>query len=150
MAQRIGGKDFHILFMGVMIKVVSASISIDDGREVATTNGVPNGFVDGPVSGSGELELDQQNFDLMVAGAKRAGSWKGIDPFDVMFFAATNSNRRKVEAFDCLPKISDLLNIDSKGGEKSTTKVPFDVTGPDFIRIDGVPYLTLEETASIY
>lgn len=148
--QRIGGKDFHVTIMGIMIKVESASISIDDGRAVTKTNGVPNGFVDGEVSSSGELVVDQSNFSLLSAAAKKAGSWKGIEPFDTQFFASTTAERRKIEAHGCLLKISDLLDIDSKGGEKSTVKLPFDVTDPDFVKIDGVPYLTAAETLGLF
>mgnify|MGYP003431380481 CR=1 FL=1 len=52
----------------------------------------------------------------------------------------------RVEAFGCKLKVSSLLGIDPKGGEKSKHKVPFDVTSPDFIRINGVPYLDAAET----
>jgi hypothetical protein len=41
------------------------------------------------------------------------------------------------------------LDIDPKGGQKSTHKVPFDVTSPDFIRINGVPYLDATEIAGL-
>jgi len=37
------------------------------------------------------------------------------------------------------------LDIDPKGGQKAVHKVPFDVTSPDFIRINGVPYLDASE-----
>ena len=50
-----------------------------------------------------------------------------------------------MEAFGCKLKVSSLLDIDPKGGSKTTHKVPFDVTSPDFIRINGVPYLDASE-----
>jgi hypothetical protein len=42
-----------------------------------------------------------------------------------------------------------LLSIDPKGGEKTKHKVPFDVTSPDFIHINGVPYLDATEIEGI-
>ena len=54
-----------------------------------------------------------------------------------------------MEAFGCRLKLSDLLDIDKKGGQASTFKVPFDVTDPDFVRIDGVPYLRPDEIENI-
>ncbi|MNP76220.1 hypothetical protein D3C76_1734230 [compost metagenome] len=62
-----------------------------------------------------------------------------------MFFAKAGEEELKVEAFGCKLKVSSLLNIDPKGGEKSKHKVPFDVTSPDFVRINGVPYLAAAE-----
>ena len=41
------------------------------------------------------------------------------------------------------------MNIDPKGGEKTKHKVPFEVTSPDFIRINGVPYLDATEIEGI-
>ena len=37
----------------------------------------------------------------------------------------------------------------SKGGEKVKFTIPYVVTSPDFVRINGVPYLTSEETEGL-
>lgn len=144
--RRIGGKDFYINYGDTMIHVESATLTISDNRAVAMTRGVPNGYVDGDTTCSGELELDAQNFKLVTAQARKAGSYKEIKPFDMMFFAEADGLSEKIEAFDCLPKVSDLVNIDPNGKDKTKHKVPFDVTGTDFVRIDGVPYLADHET----
>jgi len=112
---------------------------------VAQDKGVPNGHVDGDVSAGGEMEFDTANFNLLIEAAKRAGSFRQLDPFDSVFFAKAGDEELRVEAFGCKLKVSSLLNIDPKGGEKSKHMVPFDVTSPDFIRINGVPYLAAEE-----
>lgn len=140
MSKRISGIDFHIDFHGLSVKTESANLSITDNGTVAMTQGRPNGYVDGDVMANGDFVFDTQNINLILEAARRVGSFKALEPFDILFYAQT-ADRMKVEAFGCKLKIDDLLSIDSKGGEKITHKVGFDVTGSDFININGVPYL---------
>lgn len=142
---RIGGKNFDVNLGDLLVHVETCTLDITDNTAVAQDKGVPNGHVDGDVAGSGEMEFDTANFNLLIEAAKRAGSFRQLDPFDTVFFAKAGDEELRVEAFGCKLKVSSLLNIDPKGGEKSKHKVPFDVTSPDFIRINGVPYLAAEE-----
>ncbi len=142
---RIGGKNFDVNLGDLLVHVESCTLDITDNTAVAQDKGVPNGHVDGDVSASGEMEFDTANFNLLIEAAKRAGSFRQLDPFDSVFFAKAGDEELRVEAFGCKLKVSSLLNIDPKGGEKSKHKVPYDVTSPDFIRINGVPYLAAEE-----
>lgn len=142
---RIGGKNFDVNLGDLLVHVESCTLDITDNTAVAQDKGVPNGHVDGAVSAGGEMEFDTANFNLLIEAAKRAGSFRQLDPFDSVFFAKAGDEELRVEAFGCKLKVSSLLNIDPKGGEKSKHKVPFDVTSPDFIRINGVPYLAAEE-----
>ncbi|POF99982.1 phage protein [Pseudomonas putida] len=142
---RISGMNFDINVGDMLIHVETATLDITDNSAAVQSGGVPDGWVDGDVSASGELELDTANFNLMIEAARKAGSFRRLEPFDSLFYAKTPTDEIRVEAFGCKPKISSLLNIDPKGGEKSKHKVPFDVTSPDFIHINGVPYLDAEE-----
>ncbi|MBA1302851.1 DUF2597 family protein [Stutzerimonas stutzeri] len=142
---RIGGKNFDVNLGDLLVHVETCTLDITDNTAVAQDKGVPNGHVDGDVSAGGEMEFDTANFNLLIEAAKRAGSFRQLDPFDSVFFAKAGDEELRVEAFGCKLKVSSLLNIDPKGGEKSKHKVPFDVTSPDFIRINGVPYLAAEE-----
>ncbi|WP_067522423.1 phage protein [Endozoicomonas ascidiicola] len=142
---RISGKSFDVTIGSSLVHVDAMSASIEDNRSTVKDGGVPNGYVDGDVGCSGELELDWDNFQLMLEEARRAGSWRGMDTFDIVVYANTGKTEAKVELFDCLLKISDLLDIDPNGGEKSKVKLPFDVTGRDFVHIGGLPYLRPEE-----
>ena len=142
---RISGKNFDVNIGDLLVHVETATLDITDNSAVAQDKGVPNGHVDGDVSASGELELDTSNFTLLIEAARRAGSFRALEPFDSVFFAKAGDEELRVEAFGLKLKVSSLLNIDSKGGEKSKHKVPFDVTSPDFIRINGVPYLDAAE-----
>lgn len=109
------------------------------------TRGVPDGYVEGDVAAAGEFELDTSNFRLLIDAARSAGSFRELKPFDVVFFAKAGDDELRVEAFGCKVKVSSLLGIDPKGGEKTKHKVPYEVTSPDFVRINGVPYLAATE-----
>ena len=146
---RIGGKNFDVNLGDLLVHVESCTLDITDNSAVAQTRGVPDGYVVGDVSASGELELDSYNFGLLVDAAGTAGSFRELKPFDSVFFAKSGDEEMRIEAFGCKLKVSSLLSIDPKGGEKSKHKVPFDVTSPDFIRINGVPYLAASETEGL-
>ncbi|CAI8959265.1 DUF2597 family protein [Pseudomonas mosselii] len=142
---KISGMNFDISVGDLKIHVETATLDITDNSAVAQTKGVPDGWVAGDVSASGELEVDTTNFNLLIEAAGKAGSFRQLETFDQLFYAKTPTDEIRVEAFGCRLKISSLLNIDPKGGEKTKHKLPFDVTSPDFIHINGVPYLSAEE-----
>ena len=142
---RIGGKNFDINLGDLQAHVESCTLDITDNTAVAQSRGVPDGHVDGDVAASGELEFDSNNFNLLIEAARTAGSFRQLEPFDVVFFAQAGQEEMRVEAFGCKLKVSSLLSVDTKGGEKAKHKVPFDVTSPDFIRVNGVPYLAAAE-----
>lgn len=148
--QRISGKNFDISIGDLSINVSKVSLTIEDKTEVAKDGGVPNGHVDGEVSGSGDMELDAMAISILTESAKAAGSWRGLEPFDMLFYAKTGqSEEMKVEAFGCKFLIDSLLDVDKAGGQKHISKLKFLVTSPDFIRINGVPYLRPEETEGL-
>lgn len=142
---RIGGKNFDINLGELQVHVESCTLDITDNTAVAQSRGVPNGHVDGDVAASGEFEFDTSNFNLLIEAARTAGSFRQLEPFDSVFFAKAGEEELRIEAFGCKLKVSSLLSVDPKGGEKSKHKVPFDVTSPDFIRVNGVPYLASAE-----
>jgi hypothetical protein len=142
---RIGGKNFDVNLGDLVVHVETCTLDITDNTAVAQTKGVPNGHVDGDVAAAGEMEFDTANFNLLIEAARTAGSFRSLEPFDTVFFAKAGDEEMRVEAFGCKLRVSSLLNIDAKGAEKSKYKVPFDVTSPDFVKINGVPYLAAEE-----
>ncbi|NWD54271.1 DUF2597 family protein [Pseudomonas veronii] len=146
---RIGGKNFDVNLGDLLVHVESMTLDITDNSAVAQDRGVPNGYVEGDVTAAGEIELDTANFSLLIDAARAAGSFRKLDTFDPVFFAKTPTEELRIEAFGCKFKISNLLSIDPKGAEKSKHKLPFDVTSPDFIRINGVPYLDSTETEGL-
>jgi hypothetical protein len=145
----LSGQNFDVMIGDILVHVLSMSASISDNRQAVGTRGVPDGYVDGDVSCTGEIELDAKNFALLTTAAKAAGSWRDLKPFDVNCVGESVSEKQKLELFGCLFKISDVFNLDPKGGDKQKHKLPFDVTDPDFVRIDGVPYLSERDTRDL-
>jgi hypothetical protein len=146
---RLSGMNFNVNLGDIMVHVDTATLSITDNSAVSQTGGVPDGAVDGDVSANGELSVNASNFALISDAAKSAGSWRGMEPFEIMFYGKTSKDEMKVEAFGCRIKLSDILDIDKKGGQASLFKIPFDVTSPDFVHINGVPYLRPDEIENI-
>lgn len=146
---RISGMNFDVNLGDLLLHVEKATLDITDNSAVAQTHGIPDGHVDGDVAAGGEFELDSANFALLIEAAKRAGSFRALEPFDALFYARAGNEEMRVEAFGCKVKVSSLLDIDPKGGAKTVHKVPYDVTSPDFIRINGVPYLDAAETEDL-
>ncbi len=146
---RISGKSFDVMVGDLLINAESLSASISDNRKAITEGGVPNGYVDGDVSCSGEIEVDAKNFNLFIEAAKSSGSWRELEPFDIICVAKTSAEEQKHELFGCLINVSDLISIDQAGGEKTKHKLPFEVTSPDFVRINGVPYLSAADTRNL-
>lgn len=146
---RLSGMNFNVNLGDIMVHVDTATLSITDNSAVSQTGGVPDGAVDGDVSANGELSVNASNFALISDAAKSAGSWRGMETFDIMFYGKTSKDEMKVEAFGCRIKLSDILDIDKKGGQASLFKIPFDVTSPDFVHINSVPYLRPDEIENI-
>lgn len=146
MSRRISGINFDTELMGAMVHVEKATCTITDNSAVATSRGIPDGYVDGDVAAELEFELDTKNFALLAKAAQTAGSWRGMEPDDVLFYADSGSESLKIEAFGVKLQIADLLDIDPAGGKKTTHKVKGFVTSPDFVHINGVPYLSADDT----
>ena len=68
--QRLSGKNFDVYLGDMLVHVESASLDIEDSSEVAKTNGIPNGWTDGEVGASGEIEVDAANLKLVTEAAK--------------------------------------------------------------------------------
>ncbi|MGL7939292.1 DUF2597 family protein, partial [Salmonella sp. NW740] len=86
---------------------------------------------------------------VLTAKARAAGSWRGIEPLDFLFYAKAGSEEVKVETFGNKLQLSNLLDIDPKGGSVSTHKIKYFVTSPKFVNINGVPYLEAEATENL-
>lgn len=147
--QRISGKDVRTFVGPVQVFADKFDLKIDDKRAVAYTRGVPNGTLDGEVSATGSITLDSANFTMLM-NELGGESWKDIKPQDIKGFASAGGLEKDIDAFGCLLKISDLLGAESKGGEKLSHTIDFEVSSPDFVKIDGKPYLKASETAGFF
>ena len=82
---RLSGMNFNVNLGDMLIHVDTCTLTITDNSGVSQTSGVPDGYVDGDVSASGELVVNASNFKLIREQASRAGSWRGMAPFDILF-----------------------------------------------------------------
>lgn len=144
--KRISGQSIDFNIDGDLVHVEKVSLSITDNTGVAQTNGVPDGYVNGDVSAEGELELSTKYLNVITAKARTAGSWRAIPLVDLMWYAKAGTEELKVESFGCKLNVTDILDVDPKGGAVMTHKIKFIVTSPDFVRINGIPYLESELT----
>lgn len=144
--KRISGQSIDFNIDGDLVHVEKVSLSITDNTGVAQTNGVPDGYVNGDVSAEGELELSTKYLNVITAKARSAGSWRAIPLVDLMWYAKAGTEELKVESFGCKLNVTDILDVDPKGGAVMTHKIKFIITSPDFVRINGIPYLESELT----
>ena len=142
---RLTGKDFDVMIGDYSVRVESLSASITDNRKVIKEQGIPVDYTNGDVECSGEIELNIRNFKLISEGAKSAGSWRDLEPFDIGINGSVTGETQSIELDKCLLRISDLPNIDPNSNDQMKVKLPFDVTGPDFVTIDGTPYLSAHD-----
>ncbi|MCE1897126.1 DUF2597 family protein, partial [Enterobacter hormaechei] len=134
---------------GDLIHIEKISLDITDNSAAAQTRGVPDGHVDGDVAAEGEIEVSSKVLSVLTAKARSAGSWRGIEPVDFLFYAKAGNEEVKVETFGCKLQLSNLLDIDPKGGSVATHKIKYFVTSPKFVNINGVPYLEAEATENL-
>lgn len=147
--KRISNSGFSFSMGDFKLRAEKASLSIEDGRKVVKDGGVPNGYVDAEVGASGDIELDAAAMAILSEEAKTKGSWQEIEPVDLLFYAKGTQEEEKVEAFGCLLNLSDIVEYDPTSDKKATTKISYEVTSPDFVRINGVPYLAKDRTEGI-
>ncbi|EAA7538710.1 DUF2597 family protein [Salmonella enterica] len=147
--ERISGMSFDVSFNGRVIHVKTITLDVTDNTKAIQERGVPNGWVRGDAEASGELELDTVNFQLLGEAAREAGSWRDIEEADFLFFAQAAKTELRVEAFGCKLVLSNLLNIDSKGGDSLSHKIKYLVTSPEFVKIDGIPILSATDVRDL-
>ncbi|WP_438461957.1 phage protein [Marinomonas sp. PE14-40] len=139
--QHISGADINISIGTQIISVKQYTLNIEDGIKPTTTRGVPDGFVRGAVSASGELTLDTDSYSKLIDAAKAAGSWQQLGVFDISGLGKTLDQEFKTKAYGCKLRLSKVLDAGSDGGDKLEHTIAYDVTDKRFVEINGVPYL---------
>jgi len=142
---RITGMHFDVMIGDLLVHVEEVTLDIDDATTVNKTKGIPDGVLIGEVSASGEIKLATNNFNKVIELAGIAGSFRELPPFDLTFAADSGDEFMNVDAFGCKLRISSLLSIKSTGSEKNMHTLPYDVTDPNFVRLNGVPYVANRE-----
>lgn len=139
--KRISNSSFTFILGDFCLRAEKASLSIEDGRKAVKDGGVPNGYVDGEVGASGEIELDSAAMLILSEEAASKGSWQQIEPVNLKFFAKGTFEEELVEAFGCLLNLKDVMDYDPTSDKKATVKIGYEVTSHHFVKINGVPYL---------
>ena len=147
---RVSNSSFSVTLGDFSLRVEKATLAIEDNRKVAKDGGVPNGYVNGEVGATGEIEVDATAMGILSEEAKSKGSWQQIEPVDLVFYSkGSGDEEQKVEAFACLLNLKDIVEYDPTSDKKAISKIGYEVTSPDFVRINGVPYLDEERTKDL-
>lgn len=141
MAQRISGQSVDVYFGTELVHIEKIGLDITDNTTAASTRGVPDGWIAGDVSASGDIEISTKELAKIISLASAAGSFRGIALQDLLFYGSAGSEELKIEAFGCKFVITTPLDNDPKGGSILTHKFKYFVTSPDFVKINGIPYL---------
>lgn len=148
--QHITGKSGQSFVDGVPIMFDKISATISDGMEVEKTRGVPDGTVPGDVSCEGDVEMKYKYFKVFSLLAKKHGSYRAIPAMDITYIAATKSDVLPIVLHGCKFTMESILEAESNDGAKSgLVKLKFKVSSPDFVSINGVPYLDALETIGV-
>ena len=139
--QRFNGMSFALDLGVSAVTVQKCTLDITDNTKVAKRDGRPDGYLQGDVEASGTMTVDAEGLKAFTTLAKSAGSWQGVEPFDICFYAKVGTDEVKVEAFGCKIKVNKLMDIDKSSSDETVYDLPFDVTDADFVSINGVPYL---------
>lgn len=144
MAQRISGQSIDVYIGTELVHLEKIGLDITDNTAAASTRGVPDGWVAGDVSASGDIEISTKEFKKIISLASSAGSYRSIPEQDLMFYGEAGDEELKIEAFGCKFLITTPLDNDPKGGSILTHKFKYLVTSPDLVKINGIPYLESE------
>ncbi|KKD01387.1 phage protein [Photobacterium halotolerans] len=149
MTARFSGRSFDTTLFGEFVHVKNATATINDESAAAFTRGVTDGYTDGKVSCDVEIELDLNQFRKIHKAAKSAGSYRGIKPDDLLFYANNGVDEDKVELFGVKWVLADIVGIDPDSADLSTRKIKGFVTSPLFVNINGTPYLDKNDTRGL-
>lgn len=148
--QHITGKSGQSFVEGVPFVFDKITASISDGMEALKTRGVPDGYVEGDVSCDGEVEMKYKYFKQFSVLAAANGSYRAIPAMDISYIAATKSDLVPIVLHGCKFTMESILEAEANDGKKAgMVKLKFSVTSPDFVSINGVPYLDELETLGV-
>lgn len=144
MKERFNGRSFDITLKGRDIAVSKFTLDITDNTKYVKRKGLPGGWVKGVVEAKGTIELDIDECKKIIEAAKSAGDFQSLETFDIVAFAETSSGTHNVEIFGCKLKMTKILDVDTSSSDETIKSLEFEVTAPEFVTIDGVPYAKLK------
>lgn len=144
--KRFNGLSFDFNLGDFRINAKKFSLDITDNSTFAKRDGRPNGFLVGDVEATGTITLDRDGLGKFTEAARAAGSFQDLEPFDITAYAKAGDDYIVIKAYGCRVKLNKLLNVDTSSTDETEFELPFDVTAPEFVEIDGVPYCAKKET----
>lgn len=148
--QHITGKNGQSFVEGIPFTFDKITASISDGMEVLKTRGVPDGYAEGDVGCDGEVEMKYKYFKQFSALAAKMGSYRAVPAMDINYIGATKSDLVPIVLHGCKFTMESILEAEANDGKKAgMVKLKFSVTSPDFVSINGVPYLDALETLGV-
>lgn len=140
-ARRFNGLSFDFDLGDFKVYAKKFTLDITDNTTAAKRNGLPDGFLVGDLEASGTITVDRTGFSAFLQAARAAGSFQSLKPFDISGTAQAGDDIFKVKVYGCKVKINKLLDVDTGSTDETEFELPFDVTDPNFVEIDGVPYM---------
>ncbi|MPN57993.1 hypothetical protein SDC9_205689 [bioreactor metagenome] len=137
MNQRFNGIGFVVDLLTVQVSAKKFTLDITDNTAAVKRKGRPDGWVQGDVEASGTITVDKTGLKAILDSAN---SFQEVEPFDINSYAEAGDDNLKIEAFGCKVKIGKLLDIDSNSADETEFEIPYVVTSPNFVHIDGKPY----------
>jgi hypothetical protein len=144
---RLNSLAFDVAVGAFLVHFETMSLSISDDGGTAMDNGLPNGWLEGNLSGSGQFVLDSKNLMILNEAARNAGSWQTLEPLDIIAVGGAGHEGVAITASKCKLKLTELLNLDKSSKDKTKHTLDFEVTGSEFVTINGVPVANPIRTA---
>ena len=139
MSEKFSGRSFEIYVGAVMVRVQEATLEVNQNTTVADTGGDPDGWLDGVHTASGKLMLVKSEHDKIMNMAAQAGSWMALDPVTISFEGSAGGKTERIVAYGCKLKKAGI-NVNTTSGDQVVFEVAFDVTSPQFVTHNGVPF----------
>jgi len=137
--QGITGRNVKVtLSNGIQVLFDTVTLNPSLGIGVAKTQGLPDGWTDGEKGADGEIQLNTRELMKLNEEADLDGSWEELEVFDMTFHALQGGLEIRVEAFGCKIEVPNF-NFDATNNERTQHTLPYMVTSPEFIRLNGVP-----------
>lgn len=148
--QHITGKNGRSFLGGIPFQFDKITSTISDGMEAEKTRGIPDGYVEGDVGCEGEVEMKYKYFKQYSLLAKKHGSYRAIPAMDISYIGATKSDAFPVKLYGCKFTLDSIVEAEANDGKKTgMVKLKYKVTSPDFVDINGVPYLDPLESLGV-
>ena len=143
--RRISAQDVSVELnpSGKITRFNNIEFTIEDSSKASQVGDRPDGWLRGTVSCEGKIKVDNTVLKSIQGSAP---SWREIPETDILFFAQDEENEKlEIELFGCKFFAPSSLAADRSSEEEILWEMNFKVCSPDFVNINGQPYLEKQE-----